>query len=607
MRLTNLIKRIGLGVIGCLLSVTAVSCSSDDDGPAHVENGTVSGVVTDEQSNPIDGVKVSLPATGASATTDGNGKYSLAAVPMTSGIILFEKEGYETTSVTVVAKRFTDKHADINISMVYANAVITGVVYDANTGNGPMAGATVKVSDFQQAQTDAEGRFELRNLTLKDYTVTFSKEGYPDVTKNISIDDFVDGVATVEATLGAEEILRGLTKFNLMEAQKWYYNEYRGGRNAENYPHWDWACNYMCTLDFMGDFEEQNEGTTLRIRNSSEDQRNNPVDMNMFDSFVYGSKLITADNYLMTLEARTHSASSDAPAYFGVQVVDLSEAEPKAKLMGDVQTLASEDYHQIVTDLSQYIGKEVIIAIGTFRQQTGDYWKQFVIRRIAFSKDPIDGLWNWLPGTEVPGLEGWKLTLETVRSTMPNLKKSFTGISPVGGNRDEYFPAYRTWRGVSHIAAEWSYVPVSKDPDVFCNEGFVIKTDGGHSVNTRVPESYFYTKFSIAEGSNKLTLKTRNFSSTNRTFFKMTAVTNDGTVTHLSPVSNTAAFAEAAEDGCWKFSHEDGSTGNPDGYCEFVYDLSQFNGQDVTIALGVIKGEDTGTEDKLVIYSVTLN
>lgn len=607
MRLTRLKRFFGLAAMCCLLAVTAASCSNDDDSPEYVDNGSVSGVVTDEQSNPIEGVTVSLPATGASTTTNGSGQYTLNTVPMTSGIVLFEKEGYETTSVTVVAKRFTDKHADINISMVYANAVITGVVYDANTGNGPMAGATVKVSDFQKTETDTQGRFELRNLTLKDYTVTISKDGYPDVTKDVGIADFVDGVATIEATLGSEEILRGLTKFNLMEAQKWYYNEYRGGRNAENYPHWDWACNYMCTLDFVGDFEEQNEGTTLRIRNSSDDQRNNPVDMEVFDSFVYGSKLITADNYLMTLEARTHNASDDAPAYFGVQVVDLTEAEPKARMIGGVQTLASEAYHQIVTDLSQYIGKEIIIAIGTFRQQAGDYWKQFVIRRIAFSKDPIDGLWNWLPGTEIPGLEGWKLTLETVRSTMPNQKKSFTGISPMGGNRDEYFPAYRTWRDVSHVAAEWSYVPVSKDPDVFCNEGFVIKTDGGHSVNTKVPESYFYTKFSISEGSNKLTLKTRNFSSSVCTFFKMTAVTNDGTVTHLSPASNTASFAEAADNGCWKFMHEDGNTGNPDGYCEFVYDLSAFNGQDVTIALGVIKGEDTGTEDKLVIYSINLD
>lgn len=85
--------------------------------------------------------------------------------------------------------------------------------------------------------------------------------------------------------MGAAEILRGLTADDLRAADKWYYNEYRGGRNAENYPHWDWACNYMCALDFRGAWEEQNEGTTLQIRNTGDEQQS-PADMEVFDSFV---------------------------------------------------------------------------------------------------------------------------------------------------------------------------------------------------------------------------------------------------------------------------------------------------------------------------------
>ena len=68
--------------------------------------GTVSGLVTDEQQTPLQGVKVSLHKTENSTSTDAQGKYSLADVPMTSGIIVFEKEGYETTAVTVTAKKF---------------------------------------------------------------------------------------------------------------------------------------------------------------------------------------------------------------------------------------------------------------------------------------------------------------------------------------------------------------------------------------------------------------------------------------------------------------------------------------------------------------------
>ena len=242
-------------------------------------------------------------------------------------------------------------------------------------------------------------------------------------------------------------------------------------------------------MDFRGDWEEQNEGTTLRIRNN-EEERKNPADLEMFDSFVFGSKLITEDNYMMTLQIRTHSADEAAPVYYGVQVVDLTATDPKAEMVGDVRTYASENYTSVPVDLSKYIGKEVIIAIGTFRAQTGDYWKQLVLRRIAFAKEAVEG-WGWLPGTSVEELDGWEMTREMVRSTMPQMKSKFTGLSPVEGNRDNYVDAYRAWREADHICAEWSYMPLSKDPEVFPSEGYLIKTRSGNNVSTTVPESLF--------------------------------------------------------------------------------------------------------------------
>lgn len=159
---------------------------------------------------------------------------------------------------------------------------------------------------------------------------------------------------------------------------------------------------------------------------------------------------------------------------------------------------------------------------------------------------------------------------------------------------------------VDHVCAEWSYMPLSKDPEVFPSEGYLIKTRGGNNVSTTVPESYFYAKFSIASGRNKMTLKTRNFSGTNATFFKVTAIRMDGTLMHLAPASNTAQFAEAAADGCWKFIHEAGGKGDPEGYADFVYDLSQFNGEDVMLTIGIFKGEENGDENKLVLRSITM-
>lgn len=400
----------------------------------------------------------------------------------------------------------------------------------------------------------------------------------------------------------ASDILPGLSAENLANADKWYYNEYRGGRNADAYPHWDWSTDYMCTLDFQGAWDEQNEGTTIQIRNATTDQTN-PADLDHFDSFVYGSKKITVDNKIMSLRVRTHNADAASPAYFGVQVVDLSVANPTAVKIGETKTYGSGDYSDIDFDLSAYVGKEVVIAIGTYRAQTGDYWKQLVLRSIRFANAKVSGT-SWLPGTEI--LSNWHLTQEMVRSIMPHTKVSFTGISPVSGNRDNYKGAYRSWRTVNHVINEWTFVPLNKDPEVFPSEGYLIKTRGNTPINTLVPESYIYAKFAITASNNKLTLKTRTFGS-NYTFFKLTAIKEDGTVSYLSPVSNTATDASAATDGCWKFKNDAGGASAPETYASFVYDLSQFNGNNVVLAFSVHKGESTNTdENKLVFYSINL-
>lgn len=601
---------VWLTVLMLGIATVAQSCSDDDKNEGPAGFGTVTGTVTDEFDAPLAGVTVATDESEVTATTDELGAFTLKNISIGSHIITFSKANYQTASVTVYAKKFNDeKVATIKATMEYAAAKIRGIVTDSKAGGAPLAGATVSISASRSVTTGADGSFEIDNLPIKDYTVTFAKEGYTSVSRNLGMDMFVDGTATLNVAMGSTELLRGLTKDDLISADKWFFNEYRGGRNADAYPHWDWACNYMCTLDFAGTWEEQNEGTTLQIRNSSDDQRNNPANLEIFDSFVYGSKLITPDNHTMTLSLRTHSASDDAPVYYGVQVVDLSAAEPKATLIGGVKTLNSEPYVNREFDLSAYDGKEVIIAIGIFRQQSGDYWKQLVLRTIRFTANSIgDDLWSWLPGTPVEGLSGWQMTMEMVRSTMPHTKKSFTGMCEIGGNRDNYFPGYREWREKNHVAANWSFMPLQKDPEVFPSEGYLIKTKGGDAtVSTTLPQAYFYAKFAIAEGSNRLTLTTRNFSSSNPTFFKMTAITEDGTLKHLSPVENTAQMAEAAADGCWKFIHESGDKSHPDDYAKFVYDLSEFNGKNVMITIGIFKGEANGDENKLVFRAIDLN
>lgn len=594
-----------LALLFGLVSILA-ACKKNDLKSAK-SFGVVSGIVLQENGDPIPDVTVTITDVDGSVMTGADGRYTFPDVPVGKHAVVFTKKGFMTISKTVLVGDFaSDRTALVDVSMIGASGKITGVVTDGRSNGKPLADVKVTLGGME-TYTDQDGKYLFEDLVLDNYTLTFEKDGYPAITKEVSKSDFSEDLFSFNVQLGKVELFRGLTIDDLKKADKWYYSEYRGGGNADAYPHWDWACDYMSSLSFWGNWEEQWEGTTLRIRNSADEQKN-PADVNMFDSYIYGSKKISEDNKILSLRVRTHNADASAPAYFGVQVIDLSSTDPVAVKVGETKTHGSGDYADYFFDLGDYIGKEVVIAIGIYRKETGDYWKQLVLRRIAFAQQNVTG-WNWIPGNEV--VPGWKLTHEMVRSTMANERKSFTGLSPIKGGRnvsmkDGYPAAYRAWREVHHIGYEWAFMPIHKDPEAFASQGYLIKTRGNGAVNTKVPESYFYVKLPVAGGRNQMTFKTRNYGS-EYTYFKITAIDEAGAVVHLSPASNTATQASAAEDGCWKFKHDKGSPDDPDAYASFVYDLSQFNGQDVVFVFGVYNGELNSTENKLVFYSVDLN
>src|SRR5690606_34393659 len=113
----------------------------------------------------------------------------------------------------------------------------------------------------------------------------------------------------------------------------------------------------------------------------------------------FGSKYITEDNKIMSLRIRTHNADAANPAHWGVQVVDLLAEQPEAVKIGGDKTYGSGDYADVDFDLSAYVGKEVIIAIGIYRAATGDYWKQLVLSGIRFAHEKVTGTPNMSNGT----------------------------------------------------------------------------------------------------------------------------------------------------------------------------------------------------------------
>ena len=588
--------------------LTGTSCQKEET-PAGEGNGTITGTVSDSNGNPVEGVSVSASNTESTATTGADGTYTLSNVPVATLSVTFKKEGYQTASITVPASRFSNGTATVNATLTIAGAKITGTILDGANGDAPLKGATVTLSNGTSATTGSDGTFTIENLTVRDYTLTVSAEGYIESSATVAETDFnnEETTATVTVTLYKTVLLPGLTLSDLQNADIWYYNDYKGGRNGDNYPMFDWSSDYMATLDFRGAWAEQNEGTAIQIQND-EEQQSNPADHNNFDSFVFGRKMITEDNKIMSLKIRNFKENDQAvDTEYGVTVIDMTAAEPSAVKLGENKTINSESYTDVEFDLSKYVGKEIVIAIGTYRAETGDYFRQLCIRRIAFAPQAVKE-WNWLPGTEVSGLTGWHMTEEMVKSTMANGKYStFTGVSKVSGSREEYATAYQSWRDQGHIAAEWSLVPVAKDSEPFPTEGYVIKTRNNTAANLNIPESYFYIKYPIAAGKNKMTLKARSFSEANSTWFRLTVIDEDMTVTHILPASHTADSYSEESGNFVKFNHRNGTADAPDGYATFTYDLSDFNDKEVILALGVYIGEQNGDENKLCINEITFN
>lgn len=567
--------------------------------------GTITGTVLDTEENPIAGVSVTAKDLDVTAETGTDGSYVLENVPVSSILLTFTAEKYQTTNVTVPASWFDENgHAVADIVMNSADAVLSGIVYDGDSENGtsPLSGATITISygsKTQSVTTEQDGKYSFNNLVVQDYSMKVEHPDKITVNNTISASTFKadeSGIpaVSVNVTMYETALLPGLSINDLKNADKWYYNEYRGGNTG--YPN-DWSIAYMSVLDFRGAWQNQGEGVAIQIKNTEADQ-SNAGSLDMFDSFVFGSKLITEDNKTLTINARTHDTSN--PTVFGVQVIDLTAETPAAEKVGSNQSYAGSDYKDFDFDLSKYIGKEVVIAIGTYREQSGDYYRQLVLKHIAFTADGIQGAAH-LTGDTVEGLDGWFMTKQMVRSTMPNEKSSFNAITPSDHISDDNYykgsEGYSIFRGKSHIIQEWSFMYVSKDVEPHRTEGFIIKTNNDGNISTTTPSSYFYFKVPVAAGHDKITFNVRTFSSSTPTYFKVTAITEDCTVEHLLPV-NAPVGSEGA-DKCWKAAVE--------SYTDFTYDLGRFDGQDVMITIGVFKGENSGTEDKLCFHTISIN
>ena len=594
---------------------------SSEDGTS--ETICVRGVVADMSDEPVEGVSVSVKAglsdaAEASCTSASDGSFSVDVPKSKAKFAVFENKGYSVVSETISSNKIKDGVVELFPQLEFAGGKIVGRVLNGLQDNEPFKGATVSTGATSVVSGN-DGTFTIENLTIQDYNLTIAATGFQSVPVNVPAGLFdADFVAKLDKDiiLGGIEVLPGKTLAELRETPKWFINEYRAGfglghtsTSAPDDQYGNATTSLMSAqfASWYGRKEFQNEGCTLRIMSGEDANSGYVKDLEHFDSYTYGLKKITADNNILSVYWRTHNGRTDNQVPWGVMVVDLSEQDPKAVTVNDMDNSApitygtDTEWHTTFFDLGGYAGKEVIVAIGLYRNYDGLCDYQLPLTHVTFGPEKVTGQRALgIYGTAVAGLDGWRMNMEEVRSMMPNPRKVFNGNK--GDLVWEPDPCFGVWAGTGHIASEWGLQWVKNTCTPDCGEGFMFQTGSEGEADFATPVTYFYSKFSIDADHDRMSFYTRNFSSEVYTYFKVTAIEEDGTVTYLSPSSNTASKAEAAELGCWKFIHEGGWSGDLGSCAKFEYDLSGFSGKDIVLCIGLHR--NSGAEQKLVFCGV---
>jgi peptide/nickel transport system substrate-binding protein len=139
--------------------------------------GWLKGIVIDQNSNPLSGVKVN--ASGAVRTTDSAGNYSMT-VEEGDYQLLVTKAGYSsaTGDASVVAGEIT--WANFTLSII--SGTLEGTVYDRETGDAvPNATVTLEYGATEREfHTNALGYYQFLLVPEGEVNVTVSKSGYED-------------------------------------------------------------------------------------------------------------------------------------------------------------------------------------------------------------------------------------------------------------------------------------------------------------------------------------------------------------------------------------------------------------------------------------------
>ncbi|MNW35384.1 Endo-1,4-beta-xylanase A precursor [compost metagenome] len=167
-----------------------------------VAGGAISGIISDEQGQPVPNAIISVSGAGIvhSAKSNENGEYTLADLPEGQALtITAGKPGYTPESKPGVEVSIGEVKTGVNLTIVLSSGTIQGKVVDDE--GTPITDAKVFLRSSGQlfeVRSDSHGVYMLPYVPAgQNYTVTSVKENYLQATKdgiNVAVGKITDAV-----------------------------------------------------------------------------------------------------------------------------------------------------------------------------------------------------------------------------------------------------------------------------------------------------------------------------------------------------------------------------------------------------------------------------
>ncbi|AKQ63630.1 regulator of chromosome condensation, RCC1 [Myxococcus hansupus] len=169
--------------------------------------GDVSGTVQLSDGASPEGVTLTLVRSGATTTTDAQGRFSFTNLPQGDDTLRAQKEGYATAEQPVSVRHAAP--ATLSFTLTRTQGRVAGVIQ--LEGASDHSGATVTMTaSGATATTDAQGRYAFENVPVGTHALVIQRDLYAQVQRSAVVS--AGATATVSVTLAR---LRGNLQGNI--------------------------------------------------------------------------------------------------------------------------------------------------------------------------------------------------------------------------------------------------------------------------------------------------------------------------------------------------------------------------------------------------------